>query len=73
MRAIKPGGGFILGVPNCVSLRKRLTVPFGYGKWSSMADWYELPVFRGNVREPDVADLVFIARDIRLVDIRNIG
>jgi len=26
---LKPGGIFVLGVPNCVNLRKRLTVPFG--------------------------------------------
>lgn len=53
-----------LGVPNCVNLRKRLTVPFGIGKWSSMRDWYEQEVFRGHVREPDVDDLRYIARDL---------
>ena len=43
----------MVGVPNCVNLRKRLTVPLGRGKWSPMADWYEQPSFRGHVREPD--------------------
>ena len=40
LEALKPGGTFILGVPNCVNLRKRLTVPFGHGKWSGMESWY---------------------------------
>jgi SAM-dependent methyltransferase len=72
-RAIKPGGTFILGVPNCVNLRKRITVPLGYGKWSSMADWYERPRFRGHVREPDVSDLRYIAHDMGLVDVKILG
>lgn len=61
---IHPGGLFWLGVPNCVNLRKRITVPFGHGKWSRMADWYEPETFRGHVREPDVDDLRYIARDL---------
>jgi 2-polyprenyl-3-methyl-5-hydroxy-6-metoxy-1,4-benzoquinol methylase len=70
---LKPGGRFILGVPNCVNLRKRLTVPLGSGKWSSMADWYEESIFRGHVREPDVDDLLYIARDMGLVGVRVKG
>jgi SAM-dependent methyltransferase len=71
--ALKPGGWFFLGVPNCVNLRKRLTVPFGYGKWSSMSDWYETPVFRSHVREPDVDDLRYIARDMGLIRVQVYG
>lgn len=63
---LKPGGAFVLGAPNCVNLRKRLTTALGYGKWSRMEDWYESPVFRGHVREPDVDDLQYIARDMGL-------
>ncbi len=70
---LRPGGTFIIGAPNCVNLRKRLTVPFGYGKWSGMNDWYESDIFRGHVREPDVDDLQYIARDLGLVNIRIIG
>lgn len=73
MRALKPGGLFVLGTPNCVNLRKRLTVPLGHGKWSSMEQWYEMPVFRSHVREPDVADLRYIANDLGLVDVRVLG
>lgn len=71
--ALKPGGWLIMGAPNCVNMRKRLTVPWGRGKWSSMAEWYEEPVFRGHVREPDVRDLRYIARDLRLTETKTIG
>jgi SAM-dependent methyltransferase len=73
MAALKPGGVFFLGVPNCVNLRKRLTVPLGIGKWSSMETWYDEPVFRGHVRELDVDDLHYIARDLGLVDVEIMG
>lgn len=49
---LKPGGRFIIGVPNCVNLRKRITTPFGHNKWTGMDAWYEPEVFRGHVREP---------------------
>jgi SAM-dependent methyltransferase len=73
MRSLNPGGVFVLGVPNSVNLRKRLTVPFGIGKWSPMPDWYENEVFRHHVREPDVDDLGYIARDMGLSDVRIVG
>ncbi len=73
MGALVPGGLFVLGVPNCVNLRKRISVPLGYGKWSQMAHWYEPEIFRGHVREPDVDDLRYIARDLGLVDIEILG
>jgi SAM-dependent methyltransferase len=71
--ALKPGGLFFLGVPNCVNLRKRLTVPFGIGKWSRMEEWFEDKVFRGHVREPDVDDLYYIARSLGLRNVKVIG
>lgn len=70
---LRPGGWFFLGVPNAVNLRKRIGVPLGNAKWSQMSDWYEQPVFRGHVREPDVADLLYIARDMRLEDVSITG
>ena len=70
---LRPGGLVIIGVPNCVNLRKRLTVPFGIGKWSSMSDWYEQTPFRGHVREPDVDDLKYMARDLQLQNVEIIG
>jgi len=71
--ALRPRGLFVLGLPNCVNLRKRITVPFGIGKWSPMEEWYESEVFRGHVREPDVDDLLYIARDMKLVDVQVYG
>jgi SAM-dependent methyltransferase len=71
--ALRRGGVFVLGVPNCVNLRKRITVPFGLGKWSSMEEWYDHDVFRGHVREADVDDLRHIARDMKLADIHVYG
>lgn len=73
VRALKPGGRLIVGAPNCVNLRKRLSVPFGVGKWSAMQDWYEEKAFRGHVREPDVDDLRYMANDLGLQDISVIG
>jgi SAM-dependent methyltransferase len=73
MASLRPGGSLIVGVPNCVNLRKRLTVPFGRGKWSSMAAWYEAPEFTSHVREPDVDDLRVIARDLGLEQVRIVG
>ena len=45
----------------------------GIGKWSTIEDWYEEPEFRGHVREPDVADLRYIARDMGLKDVQIFG
>jgi 2-polyprenyl-3-methyl-5-hydroxy-6-metoxy-1,4-benzoquinol methylase len=72
-RALIPGGLFVLATPNCFNLRKRLTTPLGIGGWSRMEDWYEAPVFRGHVREPSVADLKYIARDMQLADTNILG
>jgi len=73
MSGLKPGGTFILSVPNCLNLKRRATVLLGMGKWSSMKDWYELELFRGHVREPDVDDLKYIARDMGLCRVRIVG
>jgi len=71
--ALRPGGFFLLCGPNCVNLRKRISVPLGSGKWTTMKDWYETDVFRAHVREPDVDDLKYIARDMRLQNVRVHG
>ncbi|MGI9591744.1 MAG: class I SAM-dependent methyltransferase [Myxococcota bacterium] len=71
--ALTPGGLFVVGGPNCVNLRKRVTVPLGRGKWSEMAHWYEPEYFRGHVREPDVGDLHYVARDMGLTGVEIFG
>jgi hypothetical protein len=48
-------------------------VPFGYGKWSQMNHWYQAEFFRGHVREPDVDDLHYIARDMGLIEVEILG
>lgn len=73
VEALVPGGLFVLSTPNCVALSKRIKVPLGLAKWSQMAAWYEAPRFRGHVREPDVDDLRYIARDMGLVDVEIRG
>jgi 2-polyprenyl-3-methyl-5-hydroxy-6-metoxy-1,4-benzoquinol methylase len=73
LHALVPGGVMIVSAPNCVNLRKRLTVPFGRGKWSTMEQWYEPEVFREHVREPDVDDLRYIARDLGLQRVEILG
>jgi cyclopropane fatty-acyl-phospholipid synthase-like methyltransferase len=72
-KTLRSGGLFVLATPNCVNLRKRITVPLGRGKWTAMEDWYEQEVFRGHVREPDVDDLRYMARDMKLAQYEIIG
>jgi SAM-dependent methyltransferase len=64
--ALAPGGLFVIAAPNAVNLRKRVSGVLGTASWSPMDSWYETPVFRSHVREPRVADLVYIARDLGL-------
>ena len=71
--ALRPGGLFILGAPNCVNMRKRITVPWGRGSWSGFDEWYEQAVFRGHMREPDVRDMRRIGHDLGLANIKVFG
>jgi SAM-dependent methyltransferase len=73
LRVLTPAGRFVLGVPNAVNLRKRLTVPIGRSNWAHFEDWYDEPVFFGHVREPTVSDLERIARDLGLSSWRVLG
>jgi len=65
-QALRPGGLMVLNLPNCVDIGKRIATLLGTAQWSSMEAWYEGPVFRSHVREARVADLLYIARDLRL-------
>ncbi len=71
--SIRPGGWFVLSGPNCVNIRKRMTVPLGYGKWSPLRLWYAEDSFGGHVREPDVEDLRYIATDLGLKQVKVFG
>jgi SAM-dependent methyltransferase len=58
-RVLKPGGLFVVGTPNAVNLRKRLSVLLGRTNLGRLEEWYfEGSPFRGHVREPVVGDLV---------------
>lgn len=70
---LSPNGSFVLGVPNCVNLRKRITIPLGIGKWTTLDVWYEKEIFRGHIREPDLRDLLYIAKDLGLKNVRIYG
>jgi 2-polyprenyl-3-methyl-5-hydroxy-6-metoxy-1,4-benzoquinol methylase len=65
-KALTPDGVFIIGVPNCNNLRKRVMTLLGRGHWSEMRFWYEPDVFRAHVREPSVSDLRYICKDLHL-------
>ena len=73
VRCLKPSGSFLLGAPNAANILKRLRVPMGMNIFARLEDWYNLNCFVGHVREPIVADLKFIGRDIGLENIRVIG
>jgi hypothetical protein len=47
-----------------VNLRKRLSVPLGRSNWSHFEDWFHADPFRGHVREPVLADLVRLVREL---------
>jgi len=46
--ALRPGGWLIVGAPNRVNARKRLSTAFGHNEWSPLAEWYEAERFRGH-------------------------
>jgi SAM-dependent methyltransferase len=71
--ALRPNGVLIIGTPNRVNLRKRLSYLIGQGEWSRFADWYHPEVFRGHVREPNIKDLQLIAADLDLKGYKIIG
>jgi SAM-dependent methyltransferase len=72
-RSLRAGGLMVVNAPNCVDIGKRIGVVLGDARWCSMEDWYETPVFRSHVREPSVADLIYIARDLGLTRCTILG
>lgn len=73
MDALRSGGVLLLGTPNCVNIRKRLSILFGKGHWTPFSEWYEPKIFRGHVREPNTNDLRRIAKDISLSNFKIFG
>ena len=73
VNALSPGGIILIGTPNSVNLRKRVLGLVGKTHWSDFDLWYNRSTFRGHVREPRVDDLLAIARDLELVEVRIFG
>jgi SAM-dependent methyltransferase len=73
MRALHPGGLFVLAAPNAVNLRKRVGVVFGRSNWSTLSEWYDSDIFRAHVRVPTVSDLRAMATQMGLTDIVTFG
>ncbi len=71
--ALRPRGLFILSLPNCVDLMKRITTPLGRANWTPFDVWYHPETFRGHVREASVGDLRRIAADLGLRQVRIFG
>lgn len=67
--ALRPGGWLIMGAPNRVNARKRLTTPFGRNDWSLLEEWYEAERFRGHVREPTAGELHQIVSSLGLDEV----
>jgi SAM-dependent methyltransferase len=63
-RILRDGGLLIIGCPNPVNIRKRMSVLMGKSNLCSVEEWYVSgdPIFRGHVREPTVDDLITLAR-----------
>jgi SAM-dependent methyltransferase len=71
--ALRPGGTLVIGAPNRVNLRKRLTTLLGINDWSPFDEWYFPDRFRGHVREPTVDELHRIAADLNLDHVEILG
>lgn len=72
VQCLKPQGLFLLGGPNAANLLKRARLLRGKNIFSAMDEWYLHERFIGHIREPIIADLKFIARDLDL-DVLNIA
>jgi SAM-dependent methyltransferase len=72
-KALAPTGIFIIGVPKRKNLPRRVTTLLGTGHWSFVQDWYESDIFRDAIREPSVADMRYICRDLDMAILAVIG
>ena len=65
-RVLRPGGLFLLGGPNAANAVHRAKLLLGRSNWSHFDDWYYPAEFRGHVREPILADLLRIVKELGL-------
>lgn len=63
-RILKPGGKLLIGCPNAVNLRKRISVLLGKNNQAPIGAFWKdgHPVWLGHVREPTLADMLWMTR-----------
>jgi SAM-dependent methyltransferase len=72
-RVLKPGGRFVLGAPNAVSVIKRMRVLIGKTNYPPWKDFYEQVRWRGHVREPTLGELFEIMGTLGLEVVYTVG
>jgi SAM-dependent methyltransferase len=72
-KILKKNGLFILCSPNSNNIKKRLECLFGFYSWSNLEDYFDKDLFRGHVREPNLSDLVFFVKKMKLKIIKIYG
>jgi len=72
-KILKKNGLFILCCPNSNNIKKRLECFFGVYTWSNLEDYFHKDLFRGHVREPNLSDLVFFAKTMKLKKVKTYG
>ena len=75
VRILKPGGLVLLGTPNAVNLRKRVSVLLGKTNLPPVADFWKdgEPEWYGHVREPTAQELAWMARAAGLEVVESCG
>jgi len=72
-KALKPNGVFVVGVPNAVNFRKRISVLFGYTNYYALSEYWNYKEYYGHVREPTKAELKFFCKDAGFTNIEVYG
>jgi SAM-dependent methyltransferase len=72
-RALKPKGKFIFSCPNSVNLRKRLAVLLGRSNYAPVQQIWESPRYHGHVREPNLAEMVWMAEQSKFKVLKTLG
>lgn len=75
IRVLKPSGKALLGCPNAVNLRKRISVLFGRTNYPPISQFWKNgePHWFGHVREPTVGELVWMVRTAGFKVIKILG
>jgi len=66
-------GRVFFEVPNAANLLKRLRLLTGRTNYPPFSSFWDSDVYLGHVREYSVADLLSLARYLRLIDVKVVG